>query len=143
VPEPTASPAAQAIGERYGRTARTRRRDRRLLIAFGAFIVVVLACWTVWAGLDQVSGTGISADSGSDTVVDSQHVRVSFTVTADAGVSVACAVEAKAVDFTVTGWKVIQLPKSSKTTRSFTTTVRTMQPSVAGDVDSCWSSSSR
>nr|WP_277348430.1 DUF4307 domain-containing protein [Planctomonas sp. JC2975] len=114
-----------------------------MLIGLGAFIVVVMACWTVWAGLDQVSGSGITADSGSDLVVDAQHVKVSFTVSADAGASVACAIEAQDVDFTVTGWKIVQLPRSTKTTRSFSTVVRTIQPSVSGSVDSCWSSATR
>jgi Domain of unknown function (DUF4307) len=148
VPEPTASGAAgpggpSAIGSRYGRTERTRRRDRWLLIALGAFIVVVMACWTLWAGLDQVRGSGVSVDTGANRVVDDQHVTVSFTVSADAGASVACAVEAQDVEFTVTGWKIVQLPPSQKTTRSVTTTVRTTQPSVSGTVDSCWPSAAR
>ncbi|HWD61232.1 MAG TPA: DUF4307 domain-containing protein [Humibacter sp.] len=152
MPEPTASAPATAqdastasagIGARYGRTAARKRRDRWLLIGLGAFIVVVMACWTVWAGLDQVNGTGVNADSGADQVVDAQHVKVSFTVSSDAGASVACAIEAQNVEFAVTGWKVVQLPKSSKTTRSFTTTVRTTEPSVSGSLDSCWRSATR
>ncbi|MGN6198471.1 DUF4307 domain-containing protein [Humibacter sp.] len=142
MPEPTAS-GAPAVGARYGRTARTRRRDRWLLVALGVFIVVVVACWTVWAGLDQVRGSGITVDTGANQVLDNQHVKVSYTVSVDAGASVACAIEAQDVDFTVTGWKIVQLPRSSQTTRSFTTTVRTMQPSVSGSVDSCWSSAAR
>ena len=142
MPEPTAS-GAPAVGARYGRTARTRRRDRWLLVALGVFIVVVVGCWTVWAGLDQVRGSGITVDTGANQVLDNQHVKVSYTVSADAGASVACAIEAQDVDFTVTGWKIVQLPRSSQTTRSFTTTVRTMQPSVSGSVDSCWSSAAR
>jgi len=112
-------------------------------VALGAFIALAMVCWTLWAGLDQVQGSGIDVETGANQVLDDQHVRVSFTVSADAGVSVACAVEAQDVEFTVTGWKVVQLPPSPKTTRSFTTTVRTMQPSVSGSVDSCWSSASR
>ncbi|GAB3609922.1 hypothetical protein GCM10027414_20470 [Humibacter ginsengiterrae] len=142
MPEPTAS-GAPAVGARYGRTARTRSRDRWLLVALGVFIVVVVACWTVWAGLDQVRGSGITVDTGANQVLDDQHVKVSYTVSSDAGASVACAIEAQDVEFTVTGWKIVQLPRSSQTTRSFTTTVRTMQPSVSGSVDSCWSSAAR
>ncbi len=146
MPEPTASgpldPGA-AVGARYGRTARARRRDRWLLISLGAFIVVVMACWTVWAGLDQVRGPGITVDTGANRVVDARHVTVSFTVSADAGASVACAVEAQDVEFTITGWKIVRLPRSQKTTRSLTTTVRTAQPSVSGSVDSCWSYAAR
>ena len=149
--EPTASAPANAqdasvassIGARYGRTPARKRRDRWLLIGLGAFIVVVMACWTIWAGLDQVNGSGVNADSGADQIVDAQHVRVSFTVSAAAGASVACAVEAQNVEFAITGWKILQLPKSSKTTRSFTTTVRTTEPSVSGSLDSCWPSGTR
>jgi hypothetical protein len=112
-------------------------------VALGVFIVVVVACWTVWAGLDQVRGSGITVDTGANQVLDDQHVKVSYTVSSDAGASVACAIEAQDVEFTVTGWKIVQLPRSSQTTRSFTTTVRTMQPSVSGSVDSCWSSAAR
>lgn len=134
---------AAVVGSRYGRSERTRRRDRWLLIALGAFIVVVMACWTIWAGLDQVQGSGVSVETGPNQVVDDQHVKVGFTVQADAGVSVACAVEAQDVEFTVTGWKIVQLPISSKVTRSFTTTVRTVEPSVSGSVASCWPSGAR
>ena len=158
MPEPTASAHSGArddgaapgvtvsdagIGARYGRTVARKKRDRWMLIGLGAFIVVVMACWTIWAGLDQVNGTGVNADGGANEVVDSQHVKVSFTVSADAGASVACAVEAQNVEFAITGWKVVQLPTSSKTTRSFTETVRTTEPSVAGSLDSCWLSGTR
>ena len=148
MPEPTASGAggpggASAVGSRYGRTERTRRRDRWLLVALGAFIVVVMVCWTLWAGLDQLRGSGVSVDTGANQVVDSQHVTVSFTVSADADTWVACAVEAQDVDFTVTGWKIVQLAPSHKATRSVTATVRTAQPSVSGTVDSCWPSAAR
>ena len=148
MPEPTASDAAgdtapSLAGSRYGRTTHARRRDRWLLISLGAFIVVVMVCWTVWAGLDQLRGTGITVDTGANQVLDGQHVKVSFTVSANAGASVACAVQAQDVEFTVTGWKIVQLPRSQETTRTFTTTVRTMQPSVSGSVDSCWPSTPR
>jgi hypothetical protein len=144
VPEPTASgaggEAAELVGSRYGRTVKTRRRDRWLLVALGAFIVVVMACWTVWAGLDQVRGSGVNVSTGANQVLDDQHVRVTYTVSASAGASVACAVEAQDVEFTITGWKIVQLPRSSQTTRTFRTTLRTIEPSVSGSVDSCWPS---
>lgn len=151
MPDPTAPVAGEPgdgsrtvdVGARYGRTASTKRRDRMLLIALGAVIVVVMVCWTLWAGLDQVRGSSVNVDTGANSVVDSQHVQVTFTVSAEAGASVACAIEAQDVEFTVTGWKIVQLPISQKTTRSFTETVRTSQPSVSGSVDSCWPSSPR
>lgn len=146
MPEPTASgggDTAALVGSRYGRTAKTKRRDRWLLVALGAFIVIVMACWTVWAGLDQVRGSGITVSTGANQVLDDQHVKVTFTVSADAGASVACAVEAQDVEFTITGWKIVQLPQSSQTTRTFRTTLRTIEPSVSGSVDSCWSSAPR
>ncbi|GAB3803475.1 hypothetical protein GCM10028798_22430 [Humibacter antri] len=142
MPEPTAS-GVQAVGTRYGRTTRTRRRDRWLLALLGVVVVVLVACWAVWAGFGWVSGSGITVGTGATQVLDGQHVKVSYTVSAEAGASVACAIEAQDIDFTVTGWKVVQLPRSSQTTRSFTTTLRTMQPSVSGSVDSCWSSATR
>ena len=148
--EPTASAAGRGdvdrsaeVGARYGRTAATKRRDRWLLIVLGALIVVVMVCWTLWAGLDQVRGSSVNVDTGGYAIADSQHVTVTFTVSADAGASVACAIEAQDVEFAITGWRVVQLPISSKTTRSFTETVRTAQPSVSGSVDSCWPSEPR
>jgi hypothetical protein len=148
VPEPATPGAPIRTGARYGRTAGTRRRDVGLLIGLGAAVIVAIAAWLVWGGWnglnELVGGSGggpsISADSGSDNVLDARRVEVSYTVTAPAGVPVACAIEAEDVNFTVTGWKVVRLPISSETTRSFTTTVRTVAPSVTGDVSSCWSS---
>ncbi|PJJ62210.1 DUF4307 domain-containing protein [Compostimonas suwonensis] len=125
------------IASRYGRTPSRARRDRWLLGALGAVIVVVVAVWVVWAGLDGSTPTVEAQDIGH-TVVDEHTVSVEFEVSVPTGTATSCAVQALDENFTVVGWKVIDLPPSDVHTRRFTEVLRTMQPSNTGLIYRCW-----
>ena len=85
--EPGVTASDAGIGARYGRTAARKKRDRWMLIGLGAFIVVVMACWTIWAGLDQVNGTGVNAEQDfskpSQLTLQQHAVGVGFAPACD------------------------------------------------------------
>ncbi len=54
------------------------------------------------------------------------------------GTETVCFVKAYNDDFTVVGWKIVEIPPASdRYTRSFTATVRVAQPANTGLIDHC------
>jgi len=128
---------ASVLDERYGRSPRDRRRGRRLAwIVGGAFAVVFLA-WVVWAGLDA-AGPGIDVRNTAHSVVDERTVSVTFELSAQAGTTTYCAVQALNDTFAVVGWKVVEIPASEQRTRTFTQTLTTVEPASTGLIYRCW-----
>jgi hypothetical protein len=126
-----------ALGERYGRTRRRTRRDRVILWSVGAAFVVVFTAWVVWAGLDRSTASIETRDLGY-TVVDDHSVTVDFEVSVPTGTPLSCAVQALNTDFTIVGWKVVDLPPSRDYTRTFSETLRTTGPTTQGLIYRCW-----
>ncbi|WP_172979922.1 DUF4307 domain-containing protein [Agromyces agglutinans] len=130
--------APDALAARYGRTRQHRRRDRRLLIGAAIAFAVVLVSWVVWAGLDgqrpslEVAGTGHTLHN------DERMVEVTWRLSVAPGSETACVVQAYNDEFTVVGWKVVEIPASDTYTRSFTETVRVAQEANTGLVEHCW-----
>lgn len=127
------------LDARYGRSP---GRPRRLWwLAAAAFVSAALViAWYVWAGPGSAPAatTSVSAEVSGSTSPDAHHAEVTFTVTGPADHAFACAIDAKTEDFTIVGWKVVEIPASADRTRTFTHVLRTTQQSEAGFVDSCW-----
>ena len=125
------------LDERYGRSRRNRTRERRLAwIVGGAFGLVFLA-WVVWAGIDA-AGPGIEVRNTAHSVVDEGTVSVTFQLSAEAGTTTYCAVQALNDTFAVVGWKVVEIPASEQRTRTFTQEVTTVEPASTGLIYRCW-----
>ncbi|TFB50403.1 DUF4307 domain-containing protein [Cryobacterium tagatosivorans] len=125
------------LDARYGRTPNRRLRDRRSLwIAAGGFALVLVA-WVVWAGLDG-SKPLIEARDTRHSIIDEHSVSVTFEVSMPAGTAASCAVEALNENFTIVGWKVVDLAPSDRYTRSFTEIIRTTELSNTGLIYRCW-----
>jgi hypothetical protein len=128
----------QVIAARYGRTGRNRRRDRLLLVLGGLVVTVVIGAWVVWAGLDG-QRPSLQVVSTAHTLVNEERaVEVSWNLTVPPGNDTACVVQAMNDEFTVVGWKVVEIPASDRYMRSFTERVRVAQPANTGVVDHCW-----
>lgn len=130
---------ATALDTRYGRTSRAGRRSWRwagIAVALAALAVA----WYVWAGpgSEPPASSSVQADVSSSNVVDEHHIGVTFTVSAPAHRSVVCAVNAKSEDFSIVGWKIVQLAPSHEQSRTLTEMLKTTSMSTAGFVDSCW-----
>ena len=131
-------PESDVLAARYGRTRTNRTRDRLLLIAGAAFAAIVLVAWVVWAGLDGQKPQIEVTDTGHRLINDERAVEVSWNLSVPPGNDTACIVQALNEDFTVVGWKVIEVPASTLHIRSFTETVRVAQEANTGLIYHCW-----
>ena len=129
---------AEALDARYGRTRPNRTRDRLLLIAGAVAVAIVLVAWVVWAGLDGSKPSVEATDTGHVLMNDERAVKVSWTLSVPPGNETACIVQALDDDFTVVGWKVVEIPASDRHLREFTETVRVAQEANTGLISQCW-----
>jgi hypothetical protein len=122
---------------RYGRQAHTTgSRRRNIILASVAGLAIVLG-WFIWANPVHIGGVA-SGEVTSQTIVDEHHVSLTFTVTAEANRTVACALKAQDLGFNIVGWKVVEFPASDQPNRSFTSQVITIRRAVNGLVADCW-----
>jgi len=122
------------LDERYGRTTSVRRRWTIVIVSvIGAALVALFAWMTVAGSVDDVG-----VDTTGFSVEDARTVELAFQVTAPAGRSVACALEAQDADHGVVGWKVVEYPGSELRTRAFHETIPTTAEATTGLVNACW-----
>jgi Domain of unknown function (DUF4307) len=133
-----AEPETDALAARYGRTRAHRTRDRVLLIIAAVAFAVVLVAWVVWAGLDGQKPTVQATDTSHQLMNDERAVEVSWTLSVPPGNETACAVQALDEDFTIVGWKIVEIPASDRHLRSLTETVRVAREANTGLISSCW-----
>lgn len=108
-----------------------------MLWSLAGVFVVALGSWVVWAGIGSVAPSIDTRDLGY-TIVDENSVSVRFEVSVPTGTATSCAVEALNQDFTIVGWKVIDLPPSTEFSREFTEVLRTSELSTTGLIYRCW-----
>ena len=133
-----AEPETDALAARYGRTRTNRSRDRWLIIGAAIAFAVVLVAWVVWAGLDGQKPTVQATDTGHRLLNDERAVEVSWTLSVPPGNPTACIVQAYDEDFTIVGWKVVDIPASDRHLRTFTERVRVAREANTGLISSCW-----
>ena len=133
-----AEPETDALAARYGRTRTNRSRDRWLIIGAAIAFAVVLVAWVVWAGLDGQKPTVQATDTGHRLLNDERAVEVSWTLSVPPGNPTACIVQAYDEDFTIVGWKVVDIPASDRHLRTFTERVRVAREANTGLISRCW-----
>ena len=127
-----------ALAARYGRTRTRRTRDRLLLIGGAIAFAVVLIAWIVWAGLDGQKPSVEATDTGHRLLNEQRAVEVTWTLSVPPGNETACIVQAFDEDFTIVGWRVVEIPASEQHLRSFTETVRVAREANTGLISRCW-----
>ena len=133
-----AEPETNTLDARYGRTRPNRTRDRALLIGGAVAFAVVLIAWVVWAGFDGRKPTVEATDTGHRLMNDERAVEVSWTLSVPPGNETACIVQAYDEDFTIVGWRVVEIPASDRHLRTFTETVRVAREANTGLISRCW-----
>jgi hypothetical protein len=124
----------QMLDERYGRTRRGATRWIALVaIAVGAAAVIAFAWLTVANSINSVD-----VDTTGFQVVDQRAVTLEFQVSAPAGASIACTLEAQDAEHGVVGWKVVEIPAAETHARAFRETIPTLAEATTGFVNSCW-----
>src|SRR5688572_21764560 len=122
------------LDERYGRG---RSASRRWVIFAGlaaAVIAVGLFAWMTVAN----SVNSVSAETTGFEVTSGHEVSLRFQVSAPAGRSIACALEAQDEQHGVVGWRVVEYPASDMHVRAFRESVPTTAEATTGLVNACW-----
>lgn len=127
-----------ALDVRYGRTRSHRTRDRVLLVVGAVAVAVVVVAWVVWAGFDGQTPSVEATDTSHVVMNDERAVEVTWTLSVPPGNETACIVQAYDDDFTIVGWKVVEIPASDRHLRSFTERVRVAQEANTGLISRCW-----
>jgi len=126
------------LAQRYGRTPRARARDRLLLILGGFVAGVIVVAWVFWAGLDgQRAAVEVTNTSYTINAAD-RSVEVTWNLSAPPGSTTSCIVQALNADFTIVGWKVVNIPPSTTHIRTLTERLRLAQPADTGLAYRCW-----
>lgn len=125
------------LDARYGRKQRSATSRRWAIIIPAIVAIALVATWYFWANPNKF-GQLVSGEATAHNVIDAEHISVSFSVTAEPGRAVACAIKAQDLGFNVVGWKVFEYPASDQPTRAFTEQVLTVRKAVTGLVADCW-----
>jgi hypothetical protein len=122
------------LDERYGRTSSPRKRwSIGVVVGVAAILVGLFAWMTVASTLDDVD-----VDTTGFTVEDARTVTLAFQITAPAGRTVACALEAQDEEHGIVGWKIVQYPASDVRARAFREEIPTTAEATTGLVADCW-----
>lgn len=124
----------QMLDERYGRT---RRSGRRWIVVVAAAVGVLAVGAFSWLTVAN-SLNAVDVDTTGFQVVDERTVTLEFQVSAPAGSSIACTLEAQDPEHGVVGWKVVEIPAAETHARAFRETIPTVAGATTGFVNSCW-----
>ena len=125
------------LAERYGRSRGRGRRPTIVLAGFAAAFVLAFVAWLAWTGFGGAEAS-VTAHDTAYHVIDEHTIRVDFTVSADPGSAVSCAVQSLDTAFAVIGWKVVSYPPSTSRTNAHSETLRTTQAPNTGLIYRCW-----
>lgn len=142
-PESPAGPAASAehgsaasLDARYGRSSSKRYRFIGVITAVA--FTLVFGAWAVWGGLVGAPNAQFSAVDARHSIIDDSAVDVTWEFTAPPGTAARCAVQALNSTFAIVGWKEVDVPASTRSTRVFTARVLTTELAVTGLIYRCW-----
>ncbi len=129
---------SETLDRRYGRDRRSGGHGRRVLVAVGIAVVLVVAV-VVWlfagGGLAGLAGTSDLRTTNFQISGD-RSVKVWWTVVGDDDSHLVCAVEALDEQRSVVGMVEVDLP-AAPTDRSGVTLVKTAGLAVTGLLSSC------
>jgi hypothetical protein len=134
---PVTTPESSSIAARYGRTPAKKRRDRLIYLAGGATAGIVLVVWVLWAGLNQSGNTLETQDKGA-TILDDRTVSISYQVSMPVGQTASCALQVQNEAHGIVGWRIVNVPASTRYTSSYTDTVLSSERGVTGLIYRCW-----
>jgi hypothetical protein len=122
------------LDERYGRG---RSASRRWAILAGSAVAVIAIALFAWMTVAN-SQNAVSAETTGFEVTSGHEVSLRFQVSAPAGRSIACALEAQDEQHGVVGWRVVEYPASEVHVRAFRESIPTTAEATTGLVNACW-----
>ncbi|MBT1035212.1 DUF4307 domain-containing protein [Canibacter sp. lx-45] len=134
---PACTTVAPHLADRYGARA-SRKRDRALAWVLGAMLVVSLG-WFTYAMVFRNSFGNISVADISHSVIDKHTAKITFDVTtARPQTKLRCEIQALSTSYAPLGYKIIELPASSKQHQRITTELRTLNTANTVTATDCW-----
>jgi hypothetical protein len=129
---PTPRPEA-----RYGRSRLSRASRRRVAIALGV-LVIAAGVGIAVVGYQRLGTSDVKGSLAGYRVIDDQTAAITISVTrSDPSRPVDCIVRVRAKDGSETGRREVLVEGSQAATVQVTTTVKSSQPPVMGDIYGC------
>jgi hypothetical protein len=124
----------ELLAERYGRTKKSKQRDRRLGIIVAAVALVGFLIWGI--STTAINANKVTAEVHSFEVLGDQQTRVEFVVSRPSKQPVVCQVEILDAAYTVVGYREVTVLSNASDQQ--TTLVNTTSRGVTGVVKECW-----
>ncbi|MGV0718813.1 DUF4307 domain-containing protein [Mycolicibacterium sp. XJ662] len=122
---------------RYGRQRLSRRQRRWIAVGLTVATLIAGVVLAVIA-YQRFASEDVKGEMGGFEVTDDSSVSVTFSVTRkDPTQPAVCIVRARSYDGSETGRREVLVAPSTQPTVQVTTTVKTSQPPVVGDVYGC------
>ena len=127
-------PLDAATAERYGRTKKSKQRDRRLGIIVAAVALVGFLIWGI--STTAINANKVTAEVHGFEVLGDQQTRVEFVVSRPTKQPVVCQVEILDASYAVVGYREVTVLSNASDQQ--TTLVNTTSRGVTGVVKECW-----
>ena len=124
----------ELLAARYGRTSKSRLRDRRLAIAIAGTALLSFLVWAVAVSIENANR--VTAEATSFEVLSEQQTEVSLKVSRPRTDPVVCQVEVLDSAYTVVGYREVLF--LSNTGDQQTIKVNTTSRGVTGVAKDCW-----
>ena len=126
-----------ALDERYGRTRSRKKWNRRGALIAGIAGIAVVGAWVVWGGLDGAT-TAVDSQNTAYKILNDRQISMTWRVTMTPGSHGRCALQAQNSVHATVGWKIVDVPASTRRNQSFTGIVNTTDLAVTGLIYRCW-----
>lgn len=124
----------ELLAERYGRSTKSKARERAIAIAIAA---TALVSFLVWAIAVTAAGTDrVTAEVKSFYVLGDQQTEVTIVVDRPRADPVVCQVEVLDSRYTIVGYREVLFLSNSSAEQ--TVTVNTTSMGVTGVAKDCW-----
>ena len=124
----------ELLAARYGRTSKSRLRDRRLAIAIAGSALLSFLVWAVAVSAENANR--VTAEATSFEVLSEQQTEVSLKVSRPRTDPVVCQVEVLDSAYTVVGYREVVF--LTNTGDQQTIKVNTTSRGVTGVAKDCW-----
>ena len=124
----------ELLAQRYGRSSKSRLRDRRIAIAIAGVSLVSFLAWAVAVTADGANR--VTADVKSFYVLSDQQTEVTIVVDRPRADPLVCQVEVLDSAYTTVGYREVLFLSNSSAEQ--TVTVNTTSKGVTGVAKDCW-----
>lgn len=124
----------ELLAERYGRTKKSKQRDRRLGIAVASTALVAFLIWAV--STTALNSQNVTGEATAFEVLSDQQTKVSFAIKRPKPASVLCQIEVLDAAYTVVGYREALVLSNAPDQQ--TVVVNSSSRGVTGVVKDCW-----